>query len=361
MWNLVVERLTARTTRFKILEEQTFVTMERWIELISTSTPFIDFFVSNLNSLDCESYYWEVRPVRGDTITKVFEYVITESPRMHEIQSNSSAFQEFIHISKPVVSFPNLGGDAQLVVPSEVSGKDCYGHLAVFNREAPQEQVQEFWRRVGTEYKAQIGAETKWLSTAGLGVPWLHARIDSRPKYYKHQVYKVENYLDPSLIHEYIRRGNMEKIRQVLDVHGAATVKDNTDLRSPAKIHSAANYGHLEVVKFLLGPEINEDPNIKRMNDFTPLHSAAMEGHTEVVQYLIEMGADVNAQTSDQMYSPMHSAAFAGHIDTIRWLIRSGANNKLLNYRDETPLDTAKRTEQAEVVSYLSMLNNTEN
>ncbi|MGB1216866.1 MAG: DUF6940 family protein [Saprospiraceae bacterium] len=29
-----------------------------------------------------------------------------------------------------------------------------------------------------------------WLSTAGLGVYWLHIRMDNRPKYYKHKAYK---------------------------------------------------------------------------------------------------------------------------------------------------------------------------
>ena len=28
-----------------------------------------------------------------------------------------------------------------------------------------------------------------WMSTEGSGVPWLHVRLDSRPKYYKHHEY----------------------------------------------------------------------------------------------------------------------------------------------------------------------------
>ena len=30
-----------------------------------------------------------------------------------------------------------------------------------------------------------------WLSTNGLGVAWLHARIDARPKYYSHRPYRA--------------------------------------------------------------------------------------------------------------------------------------------------------------------------
>lgn len=29
-----------------------------------------------------------------------------------------------------------------------------------------------------------------WLSTSGLGVYWLHVRLDTRPKYYNHDEYK---------------------------------------------------------------------------------------------------------------------------------------------------------------------------
>jgi hypothetical protein len=30
-----------------------------------------------------------------------------------------------------------------------------------------------------------------WLSTAGMGVAWLHIRLDERPKYYSHKPYAV--------------------------------------------------------------------------------------------------------------------------------------------------------------------------
>jgi hypothetical protein len=33
---------------------------------------------------------------------------------------------------------------------------------------------------------------TRWLSTSGLGISYLHVRIDKRPKYYSHQEYLTE-------------------------------------------------------------------------------------------------------------------------------------------------------------------------
>lgn len=357
MWQLIKRNLTARSTKYSILEGKKYLSIERWIELITTSEPFMDFYIESLQSIDHDSYYWEVRPVTTDTVSEWFEFVITESPSLYKIKSNPSAFQKFLHISKPAVSFPNLGGDAQLICPSAISGKDCYGHMAIFMREAPMEQLIVFWKKVAVEYQNKICSETKWLSAAGLGVPWLHVRIDSKPKYYKHQAYKAENYEEVTRIHDYIRKGDMTGIKKILSYAGADTVRANLENDGPASIHTAANYGQLEVVKFLLGQEINEDPNLKRMNDFTPLHSAAMEGHTEVVEYLLEKGADINPQTRGQKYTPTHSAAFGGHLETVRLLMKLGADLNLRNYRDETPIQTAERNEQLHVVGYMKMLN----
>lgn len=89
-----------------------------------------------------------------------------------------------------MVSFPNLGGDAQLVVPTLINDPSHYAHLATFVRNAPIDQVRAFWQTTAQVYEQKIGKKTVWLSTAGLGVYWLHVRIDARPKYYRFGAYK---------------------------------------------------------------------------------------------------------------------------------------------------------------------------
>jgi hypothetical protein len=37
----------------------------------------------------------------------------------------------------------------------------------------------------------RVSASPLWLSTAGMGVSWLHLRLDSRPKYYRHRSYAI--------------------------------------------------------------------------------------------------------------------------------------------------------------------------
>ena len=68
---------------------------------------------------------------------------------------------------------------------------EAYGHLASFLREAPPAQVCALWEQVGRAVRESIGSEPCWVSTAGMGVAWLHVRIDSWPKYYRHDPYKV--------------------------------------------------------------------------------------------------------------------------------------------------------------------------
>ena len=68
-----------------------------------------------------------------------------------------------------------------------------YGHVANFVRGAPEAQVVALFKKVGETFEAlvaQRGARPVWLSTEGSGVPWLHVRMDSRPKYYHTAAYK---------------------------------------------------------------------------------------------------------------------------------------------------------------------------
>lgn len=61
-------------------------------------------------------------------------------------------------------------------------------------RYAPFEQVEIFWKKVGEEIHNSIEGVEKWVSTSGLGVHWLHLRIDIKPKYYSYQPYKNLKY-----------------------------------------------------------------------------------------------------------------------------------------------------------------------
>ena len=82
------------------------------------------------------------------------------------------------------MTFPNLGRDAVMVVPCPVGDPSIYGHLASFIRNAPESQLHRFWIAIADAMNQRISARPVWLSTAGMGVSWLHVRLDDRPKYY---------------------------------------------------------------------------------------------------------------------------------------------------------------------------------
>ena len=89
-------------------------------------------------------------------------------------------------------NFPKLGSNATLIVLAPVSPEpSCYTHLGNFLRAAPAGQVDRFWQAVGEAMQQRVSASPLWLSTAGMGVSWLHLRLDSRPKYYRHRAYAV--------------------------------------------------------------------------------------------------------------------------------------------------------------------------
>jgi ankyrin repeat protein len=147
--------------------------------------------------------------------------------------------------------------------------------------------------------------------------------------------------------------GDVVVLGQLIDTYGGAAVRGDGDPTELTALHWAAASGIADAVRLLLAPPVGADPRAARNNNFTPLHSAAMQGHAAVCQLLIEAGAEVNVQTDPQGYAPLHSAAFAGHVEAIRVLLAHGADRSLINYRNERPADTARRTGQDQAVRVL--------
>ena len=102
--------------------------------------------------------------------------------------TDADPFAEHFRPGCDVATFDNLGGDATLVAPCP----DCTGnfaHLGSFTATASAERQDALWQAVGEALASRIGPRPVWLSTAGHGVAWLHVRLDSRPKYYRHAPY----------------------------------------------------------------------------------------------------------------------------------------------------------------------------
>ena len=156
---------------------------------LQQSSDFRSFVNSTLVDSSFDAFRWETPPVTKDTVTRDFEYVLVRDSGLARTPDRSS-FAEHFQPDQLVVAFPNLRGDSTLVVPCPVAEDSQYAQLADFCRHAPDQQIHEFWRRVGEETAEHIDESPLWLSTAGMGVPWLHVRLDRRPKYYSFAEYR---------------------------------------------------------------------------------------------------------------------------------------------------------------------------
>lgn len=192
MWGFTEEFLDGERTRRVVLtrDEKPMKYAEAiagWCE----DESFRSSFFRTLTDVGFSAYFWETPPITRATVEQTFEFVQVESRPLAALPPDPVDFEErFRHARDGIAAFPNLGGDAFLLAPTPEVAWSAYGHLAAFAREAPQAQQHALWKEIGDAMAAQIGDDPVWLSTAGLGVAWLHVRLDSRPKYYSHAPYR---------------------------------------------------------------------------------------------------------------------------------------------------------------------------
>ena len=169
------------------------ITYSEVIELWQQNNKFRGFFISLLADAPMSAYFWETPPVNRSSADREFEFVLVDSPKLADIDPDPSDFQQqFKSATKEVVTFPNLGNDALLVVPCPIANTVARTHLASFVRFAPESQKHLLWQTVGRLLAQKLNEQEQpiWVSTSGLGVHWLHVRLDSGPKYYTYKPYK---------------------------------------------------------------------------------------------------------------------------------------------------------------------------
>ena len=161
---------------------------EKKINLIMLWNKVLDF-------LECDNYIsypsnikkpflWRTS-VLDKSKTKPFVQEFIECDNFPKTQ-NYQSFKKYIEKSKNkyVTSFPNLSGDTMLVVPIPRKNKD-YTHLKNFIDQASKVQQMKLWKEVSRVAREMLKKHSQiWISTHGLGVPYLHVRISIKPKYY---------------------------------------------------------------------------------------------------------------------------------------------------------------------------------
>lgn len=186
-------QLDARTLQTRMHWEGAPISARRAYELCASSEAFRTALLTELARAPFPAYFWETPALTSSSLERPFEYVISDAPGLAGASPEVEAFAEHFDgaaDSGDVVSFENLGRDALLVVPCPKAEHVHYAHLAAFVRGAPEAQTHALLVALGNAVLGRVSARPLWVSTAGMGVYWLHVRLDSRPKYYRYAAYK---------------------------------------------------------------------------------------------------------------------------------------------------------------------------
>lgn len=174
---------------FRLFERGQALSFKRLFSLLGQDENFSSWYTKTLADSAFPAFFWEHPPLNADNIDSAAEFVLVDAPALATVQQDAAAFQSRFS-DEPVVSFRNLGGDALLIAPTPADASTDYSHLAAFLRTAGEDQVQALWRLAGQSVMETLSDKPLWLSTSGLGVAWLHLRLDASPKYYQHLAYR---------------------------------------------------------------------------------------------------------------------------------------------------------------------------
>ncbi len=181
----------ARAIKVSLMRGLVAASYAQVIEAWRHDRDFRSWFNDVLAAAPFAAFRWETRPVSTATVNDPFEFVLLDNldlAREPEPEAFAERFRR--ETEAEVLAFPNLGGDAIMVVPRPLGPRSAYGHLAAFVRGAPEAQRAALWQAVGEAMAQRLGSEPVWLSTAGAGVSWLHVRLDDHPKYYGFASYR---------------------------------------------------------------------------------------------------------------------------------------------------------------------------
>jgi hypothetical protein len=193
-FHLVAKPIT-NGQRYRLLHQGDAVSYERAMRGLCEEREVRELVAECLRTAPYDAFFWETPPVTSESRDRGFEFVLIDSPTLARMTAQPAPFARHLETATDsCVMFPNLSGDAWLVVPRALTDNEHYAHLARFVRGAPRAQVDEFLRAVGLTIMRWWSerAEPLWVSTSGLGVHWLHVRLDTRSKYYTYGPYRAQ-------------------------------------------------------------------------------------------------------------------------------------------------------------------------
>ena len=181
---------------FKFYKNDEKLSYKDGLHLMKESKEFRSLIVDTIAKQNYAAVFWEFPPLSSKTDPS-FEFIVNNARSLSRVKVDKATFRSYFTPDCTVITFPNLGGDANLVVPCPISDQSNNAHLLSFLRTAPNQQIDDLLRTTAQEVEKCLarGDKVVWLSTSGAGVYYLHVRLDSYPKYYTYAPYRNAKYL----------------------------------------------------------------------------------------------------------------------------------------------------------------------
>lgn len=193
-WQVLETRLEGgRVRRLTLSRSGSALTMGEVITGWRTDAAFRAFYGTCLADCPFPAFFWEHPALTRTRLAHPYQCVQVDSPSLAAVHADPRPFAEELRSgcgAQEVVQFPNLSGDALLIAPCPQGAAAAHAHIGVFVRQAPAAQVDALLRTLGETLEARLDDRPLWVSTSGLGVSWLHVRLDARPKYYTFAPYR---------------------------------------------------------------------------------------------------------------------------------------------------------------------------
>ena len=146
---------------------------------------------------------------------------------------------------------------------------------------------------------------------------------------------------------------NNRDVTHVLDLLKIKVDPNIRELENSTPLHFAAYLGHFKIAKIL----VNSGANLNATNfrTETPLHAAIAKGKYAISKYLLKNGAEVNPDDK-KFYAPLMIAVINCRVDLVKLLLSHGALvNVDYNFagKIETPLQVAIKDENLEITEVL--------
>ncbi|KAE8649521.1 ankyrin repeat-containing protein ITN1 [Cucumis sativus] len=174
-------------------------------------------------------------------------------------------------------------------------------------------------------------------------------------------------------LHLAAQRGDLTAVRQILGeidaqmvgtLSGADFDAEVAEIRSAivnevnelgeTALFTAAEKGHLAIVKELLQYSTKEGMTMKNRSGFDPFHIAASQGHEAIVQVLLEHDPGLSKTVGQSNATPIISAATRGHIGVVNVLLSTDSSSlEISRSNGKNALHLAARQGHVEIVKAL--------